>query len=296
MTLDLEGMTCAACAARIERKLNKLDGVDATVNYALEQAIIHAGHGVTVDELLAAVESAGYRARLSRGLAPAVDAVHPWRLIVATALAVPVVVLGMVSASHFNHWEWVALGFATPIVFWVGLTFHRAAFRAARHGSAAMDTLISIGTRAAWTWSAVVLLAGLAADTYFEVAAAVTVLILLGRTLEGRAKRRSSEAVRMLLELGPREVTIIRDGAEVVIAAAELTIGDCFVVRPGERVAADGIVTTGESALDRSVVTGESVPEDVAVGDAVLGGTLNTYGRLVVRATSVGAEIGRAHV
>lgn len=297
LTLDLEGMTCAACAARIEKKLNRLDGVTATVNYALEQATVHAAPAVTVAELVTAVESAGYCARLSRGgLAAAAEPGRPWRLIVAAVLAVPIVVLGMVSGAHFDGWEWVAFGFATPIVFWAGLPFHRAAFRAARHGSAAMDTLISIGTLSAWTWSTVVLIGGLAGDTYFEVAAAVTVLILLGRTLEGRAKRRSSEAVRLLLELGPREVTVVRDGVERVVPATSLNVGDLFVARPGERVAADGTITHGESALDRAVVTGESVPEDVAVGDAVLGGTLNTYGRLIVRASGVGADTTIAQI
>jgi Cu+-exporting ATPase len=295
--LDLEGMTCAACAARIERHLNALDGVEATVNLATEQATVRAPAGVTVDRLVEAVEAAGYRARpaAARGRPPSRGR-PPARLALAAVLTLPVALAAMVPALRFSGWEWVALVLSTPVVFVAGLDFHRAALRNARHGTATMDTLISVGTLAAWTWSTVVLAGGLAADTYFEVAAAVTTLILLGRFLEAQAKGRSSAAIRTLLELGAKEAHVLREGREVTVPAAELRVGDLFVVRPGERIATDGEVVEGEAAVDASMLTGEPVPVEVAPGSAVAGATVCTDGRLVVRATKVGADTALAQI
>jgi P-type Cu+ transporter len=300
LRLDLEGMTCAACAARIEKKLNKLDGVDATVNFATEQATVHTDAPVSVGTLVAAVEAAGYGAR---EVAPAHGHAHDEpvralerRLVLALALTVPLAVLAMVPALQFDGWEWLAFALATPVVLVSGIGFHRAAARGALHGAATMDTLISIGTLAAWLWSTVVLVAGLDADTYFEVAAVITTLILLGRYLEAHAKRRSREAVTKLLELGAKEARLVRDGAEVLVPAADVRVGDVFIVRPGEKVATDGVVVEGESAVDQSLLTGESVPAEVAPGDGVAGATINTHGRLVVRATKVGADTALAQI
>jgi Cu+-exporting ATPase len=301
VTLELEGMSCAACASRIERKLNKLEGVEANVNFATERATVRCDPAVTVDQLVATVESAGYHAHEAGASSghhheelplPALRA----RLAVAVALTLPVALLAMVPALQFSDWEWVALGLSTPVVFWCGLGFHRVALVAARHGGATMDTLISIGTLAAWIWSTVVLVGGLAADTYFEVAATITTLILLGRYLEARAKRRSGEAIRSLLELGAREARVLHDGSEVLVPVEELRVGDRFVVRPGEKIATDGAVEEGESAVDRSLLTGESVPVEVGPGDEVAGATINTYGRLIVRATRVGADTALARI
>jgi P-type Cu+ transporter len=301
--LELQGMTCASCAARIERKLNRLDGVEATVNFATERASVRCDDGVAVDELVAAVESAGYGAHVA---APAHERGHEHhdeparvlarRLAVAAALTLPVVLLAMVPSLRFASWEWVALVLSTPVVLYAGSGFHRAALRSARHRAASMDTLISLGTLAAFGWSAVVLAASLATDTYFEVAAVVTTLILLGRWLEARAKRRSSEAIRRLLELGAKEARVLRDGQEVLVPIAELVVGDVFVVRPGEKIATDGVVVEGSSAVDRSLLTGESVPVEVVAGDDVAGATVNTYGRLVVHATKVGADTALARI
>jgi Cu+-exporting ATPase len=299
--LELEGMTCASCAARIEKKLNRLEGVEATVNLAAERATVRSAAVVPADQLIAAVESAGYGARVAT---PAHEA-HPHdeptgslgrRLGVAAVLTLPVALLGMASPLRFSGWEWLALTLATPVVFYAGAPFHRAALRAARHGVTTMDTLVSLGTLAAWSWSTVVLIAGLETDTYFEVAAVITTAIVLGRFLEGQAKSRSSEAIRRLLELAPKEARVIRDGEEVLVPASELQAGDVFVVRPGEQVATDGVVVSGESAVDRSLVTGESVPFEVRAGEEVVGATVNTYGRLVVRATKVGAETALAQI
>jgi Cu+-exporting ATPase len=299
--LELEGMTCASCAARIEKKLNRLEGVEATVNLAAERATVRSPAVVPADQLIAAVESAGYGARVAT---PAHEA-HPHdeptgslgrRLGVAAVLTLPVALLGMASPLRFSGWEWLALTLATPVVFYAGAPFHRAALRAARHGVTTMDTLVSLGTLAAWSWSTVVLIAGLETDTYFEVAAVITTAIVLGRFLEGQAKSRSSEAIRRLLELAPKEARVIRDGEEVLVPASELQAGDVFVVRPGEQVATDGVVVSGESAVDRSLVTGESVPFEVRAGEEVVGATVNTYGRLVVRATKVGAETALAQI
>ncbi|MHB8641873.1 MAG: heavy metal translocating P-type ATPase [Gaiellaceae bacterium] len=302
--LDLEGMTCASCAARIERSLNKLDSVEATVNFATEQATVHCAEGVPVERLVAAVESAGYNAHVSAP--PHEGAGHQHhdetlslltrRLAFAVALSVPVALLAMVPPVQFAGWEWVALALSTPVVFYSGIAFHRAALKSARHGAATMDTLISIGTLAAWLWSTVVLLAALNADTYFEVAAVVTTLIVLGRYLEARAKGRSSEAIRMLLELGAKEARVLRGGDEVLVPISELQVGDRFVVRPGEKVATDGVVEEGESAIDRALLTGESIPVEVGPGTDVAGATVNTYGRLVVRATRIGADTALAQI
>jgi len=298
--LELEGMTCASCAARIEKKLNKLDGVEATVNFATEQATVHSDRALPIAELVAAIESAGYGARAA---APA--HVHqpdePARLLrrrlaVAIGLTVPVALLAMVPPLQFSGWEWVALALATPVVFWSGIGFHRAALRVARHASASMDTLISMGTLAAWLWSAVVLVLALDEDTYFELATAFTTFILLGRYLEARAKGRSGEAIRKLLELGAKDARLLREGEELLVPVADLQVGDLFVVRPGEKIATDGVVVEGESAVDQSMLTGESVPEEVAVESEVAGATINTYGRLVVRATRVGTDTALAQI
>jgi len=295
--LDLEGMTCASCAARIERTLNKLEGVEATVNFATEQATVERDPSVTFGDLVDAVESAGYHAR------PAVAGHHDEpvdlirrRLLAAVVLTVPVALLAMVPPLRFPGWEWVALLLSTPVVFYSGLGFHVAALRSARHVAATMDTLISIGTLAAWLWSAVVLLGGIAADTYFEVAAVITTLILLGRYLEARAKRRSSEAIRKLLELGAKEARVLKDGEEVLVPVDRMAVGDLFVVRPGEKIATDGLVEDGASAVDQSMLTGESVPVEVEPGSDVAGATINSYGCLVVRATKVGAETALAQI
>jgi Cu+-exporting ATPase len=299
--LDLDGMTCASCVARIERKLNKLDGVEATVNFATEQATVHCDPSVPVAELVSAVEAAGYGAHaVDESSAHHHDdepiAVLRRRLLVAVALTTPLVLLAMIPALQFAGWEWVALLLSTPVVFWSGAGFHRVALRSARHLAATMDTLISLGTLAAYGWSAVVLIAGLDADTYFEVAAVITTLILLGRYLEARAKSRSSEAIRRLLELGAKEARILRDGSEIAVPIEEVAPGDLMVVRPGEKIPTDGIVVEGDSALDRSLLTGESLPVEVAPGAEVAGATINTYGRLVVRATRVGSETALAQI
>ncbi len=297
--LALEGMTCASCASRIERRLNKLDGVEATVNFATEQAAVAFDpERVSVGDLIAAVEAAGYGASLAEEALGDEDpaAAYRARLWFAIALSLPLVVLAMIPPTQFAGWEWLAFALSTPVIFWSGWPFHRGAVVNARHLAATMDTLISIGTLAAWAWSAVVLLGSLDADTYFEVGAVITSLILLGRFFEARAKRRSGEAIRALLELGAKEARVLRDGVEVVVPVEELVPGDLFVVRPGEKVATDGVVESGDSAVDQSMLTGESVPVEVVPGDAVAGATINVSGRLVVRATRVGAETALAQI
>jgi P-type Cu+ transporter len=299
LQLDVEGMTCASCAARIERKLNKLDGVDATVNYATEAAAVSFDpSAVSVDDLIATVEAVGYHAALPGDAEEAPDAAGAvrTRLVVAAALTAPLTVLAMVEPLQFGGWEWLALALSTPVVFWAGLGFHRATVLNARHLAATMDTLISVGTVAAWTWSTVVLVGGIEAHTYFEVAAVVTTLILLGRWLELRARSRSSEAIRSLLELGAKEARVLRDGDEVLVPIDALAVGDLFVVRPGEKIATDGVVVDGESAVDQSMLTGEPVPVEVGRGDEVAGATINASGRLVVRATKVGADTALAQI
>ncbi len=304
--LQLSGMTCSSCAARIERGLNGLDGVAATVNFAVEQAHVEHAPSVGTEDLIRAVASTGYRASV-------IDQMHHLpmnhgdhmnhdlpeeqlrpRLIGSTILAVPVVALSMVMAAQFPGWQWVVLALATPIVFWGGYPFHTAALNSARHGTSTMDTLVSIGTLAAYLWSAFVVITGSTGHghghVYFEVAAAVTVFLLAGRYAEAKAKRSAGSALRALLSLGAKEATVVRDGTEVRIPAGELAVGDVIVVRPGERVATDGTVIDGASALDTSAMTGESVPTDVSTGDAVLGGAVNTYGRILLRASRVGAD------
>jgi Cu+-exporting ATPase len=297
--LEIGGMTCTSCAARVEKKLNKLDGVDASVNYATEIAsVAYDPSHVALEELVRTVEATGYTAALPNAESAREDPVGPLRrrLEVAAVLTVPLVLVAMIGPLQFRGWEWAAFALATPIVFWAGWPFHQAAALNARHLAATMDTLISIGTLAAWAWSVVVLFAGLNADVYFEVAGVITALILLGRFLEARARRTSGAAVRALLELGAKEARVLRDGEEVLVALEDLLVGDRFVVRPGEKVATDGVVETGESALDRSMLTGESVPTEVAPGDAVAGATINTYGRLIVRATKVGSDTVLAQI
>ncbi len=301
-------MSCASCASSIERRLNALDGVEATVNLATSRATVHCEPPLPVEELVAAVESLGYGARPAR---PRIGGASEHgghehhderldvlrrRLVLAAVLSLPVALLAMVPALELSGWEWVALALSTPVVFYAGLGFHRLAWRSARHGAATMDTLISLGTLAAWAWSTVVLVGGIDADTYFEVAAAVTTLVLLGRYLEVRAKGRASDAIRRLLELGAREAVVLADGREEQVPAGELRVGDVFVVRPGEKVATDGLVLEGESAVDTSMLTGEPVAVEVAAGSEVTGATVNGYGRLVVRATRVGADTALARI
>jgi Cu+-exporting ATPase len=300
LRLDVEGMSCASCVSSVERALNGLDGVSATVNLATAQATVHCEPEVSDGALVAAVESLGYDAHVAHEgghhheeePAPVLTR----RLAVAVTLTVPVALLSMVGALQFDGWEWVALALATPVVFYSGLGFHRVAWRRARHGEATMDTLISLGTLAAWTWSAVVLLAGTGGDVYFEVAAVVTTLIVLGRRLEGGAATRSSAAIRALLELGAKDARLVRDGEEVLVPVDQLRPGDVFAVRPGERIATDGVVVDGDSAVDASMLTGEPVPVEVGPGSAVAGATVNGTGRLVVRATRVGADTALARI
>jgi Cu+-exporting ATPase len=290
--LVIGGMTCASCAARIEKRLNRLDGVTATVNYATARASVAITGTVTPGDLIEQVERAGYTAaRPEPG--PADHDTEPrsarTRLPVSALLAVPVVVLGMVPALRFAHWHWVSLILTAPVVGWGALPFHTAAWKNLRLGTATMDTLVSLGTGAAFAWSVYALCRG-DGHIYLEVAAGVTVLILTGRHFEARATRRAGSALRALLEMGAREVSILIDGREERVPADRLTPGMTFVVRPGEKIATDGVVVAGGSAVDMSMLTGESVPVEVGVGDTVTGATVNSGGRLVVRATRVGAD------
>ena len=294
--LRLTGMTCASCANRIERKLNKVPGVTATVNYATEKARVTYDDSVTTDDLVATVEAAGYGASLPapRGAAeegddPEVRALRR-RLLVSAVLSVPVTALSMVSAWQFEGWAWVALVLATPVVVWGAWPFHRAAWTNLRHGASTMDTLVSTGVLAAYGWSIYALLLGDDADTYLETAAVVTTFVLAGRYAEARSKRQAGAALRALMDLGAKDVAVLRDGVEVRVPVERLAVGDLFVVRPGEKVATDGLVESGTSAVDASLLTGESVPVEVGPGDAVAGATVNAGGRLTVRATRVGAD------
>jgi Cu+-exporting ATPase len=292
-------MSCASCASKIEGGLNRLDGVAATVNFAVEQAHVEHEPQVSAHDLIRAVESAGYHASMIDHAHPnhddhmnhdvPEDQLRP-RLIGSAVLAVPVVALSMVMAWQFPGWQPLVLALATPIVFWGGYPFHKAALNSARHGTSTMDTLVSIGTLAAYLWSAFIVITGSVGHVYFEVAAAVTVFLLAGRYSEAKAKRSAGSALRALLSLGAKEATVVRDGEEVRIGADELVVGDVIVVRPGERVATDGVVIDGASALDTSAMTGESVPVDVSAGDSVLGGAVNTFGRILLRASRVGAD------
>jgi P-type Cu+ transporter len=314
--LLISGMTCASCANRIERKLNKLDGVTATVNYATEKARVTIEPGVAPERLLATVEAAGYGAALPTPPAAPAEAAEPdataelrRRLLLSLVLAVPVVVLAMVPAWQFTYWQWLSLTLAAPVVVWGGWPFHRAAWANARHRTSTMDTLISVGTLAAFGWSLYALFFGTAGmpgmthgfdltisrgggsgNIYLEAAAGVTTFLLAGRYFEARAKRRSGAALRALLELGAKEVSVLRGAAEQRIPADRLVVGDRFVVRPGEKIATDGVVEEGSSAVDVGMLTGESVPVEVTAGDPVVGATINVGGRMVVRATRVGAD------
>jgi P-type Cu+ transporter len=299
--LEIAGMTCAGCATRIERKLNKLEGVDATVNYATEGAAVRFDPGrIDVERVIAAVEAIGYDAALPRETtdetAARVSESLRRRLLVAAVLSTPLALLAMVPPLQFSGWEWLAFALGAPVVLFGGWPFHRAAALNLRHAAATMDTLISIGTLAALTWSAVVLLAGLDEHTYFEVAAVITTLILAGRLFEARARRTSGAAIRALLELGAKEARLLQDGEEILVPATEVEVGDLFVLRPGEKAPADGVVLEGQSALDQSLLTGESLPVEVAPGSEVAGATINTYGRLIVRATRVGADTALAQI
>jgi P-type Cu+ transporter len=294
--LTIGGMTCASCAARVERRLNRLEGVTASVNLATEKAQVAFPETMAPAELIAEVEAAGYTATLPRPAPPGVadtDPARPLRdrLLASVALSVPVVAMAMLAALQFRHWQWISLALATPVVAWVAWPFHKATWMNLRHGAATMDTLISVGVLAAFSWSLYALLSGTTADNlYLEVAAGVTTFILAGRYFEARARRRAGAALRALLELGAKEVAVLRDGHEQRIPVEQLTAGDRFVVRPGDTVATDGVVEEGSSAVDASMLTGESTPVEVAAGDAVVGATVNTGGRLVVRATRVGAD------
>ncbi|TNM38372.1 copper-translocating P-type ATPase [Nocardioides albidus] len=317
--LALTGMTCASCANRIERKLNKLEGVSATVNYATEKAKVTYADGVSTDDLVAAVEAAGYGASLPRpaaaeGEEPVTEAdpvaTLRQRLVVSAVLTVPVIAMAMVPALQFDNWQWLSLTLAAPVVVWGAYPFHRAAWTNLRHGTSTMDTLISLGTLAALGWSLYALFWGTAGTTgmkhpfeltiersdgggniYLEAAAGVTTFILAGRYFEQRSKRRAGAALRALLELGAKEVAVLGpDDVERRVPVEELGVGGRFVVRPGEKIATDGVVERGSSAVDASMLTGESVPVEVGEGDAVVGGCVNAGGRLVVRATRVGAD------
>jgi P-type Cu+ transporter len=297
--LEVGGMVCASCAARVEKKLNQLAGVSASVNYATELASVEYDRDqVRLPDLVRAVEDAGYKAAVPSSLDAGADPVRALRtrLLVSVALTVPLVLLAMVPPLQFDGWKWIAFVLATPTVLWAGLAFHRAALLNARHLTATMDTLVSLGTLAAWSWSVVVLVAGLNAEVYFEVAGVITTLILLGRFLEARARRSSGAAIRALLELGAKEARVLRDGTEVLIPVDQMKVGDTFVVRPGEKIATDGVVLEGDSAVDQSMITGESMPIEVEPGAELAGGTINTYGRLVVSATKVGAETALAQI
>ncbi len=326
--LDIGGMTCASCAARIEKKLNRMDGVTASVNYATEKAKVTFADTVTADDLISQIEATGYTARLPRPAATGLDATDGadasiedstaslrQRLIISAVLAVPVIAMAMIPALQFDGWQWLSLTLAAPVVVWGAWPFHRAAWMNLRHAAATMDTLISVGTIAAFGWSLYALFLGDAGELsmrhgfsirpergmgssqiYLEVAAGVTVFILAGRYFEARAKRRSGAALKALLELGAKDVAVLRDGAETRIPIDQLVVGDRFVVRPGEKIATDGVVEDGTSAIDASLLTGEAVPVEVAPGDPVTGATVNAGGRLVVRATRVGADTALAQI
>jgi Cu+-exporting ATPase len=327
--LAIGGMTCASCAARIEKRLNRLDGVTASVNLATEQASVTVADGVTPHDLIAVVEATGYTARLAqpagqRAARPADGGADEAddetgalrrRVLVSAVLTVPVILLAMVPALQFDAWQWLSLTLAAPVVVWGGAPFHRAAWANLRHGAATMDTLISVGTLAAFGWSLYALFLGKAGDPalrhgfsltpergmgdsqiYLEVATGVTLAILAGRYFEARAKRRSGAALRAMLALGSKDVAVLRGGVEVRVPIDRLAVGDLFVVRPGEKLATDGTVEEGTSAIDTSLLTGESVPVEVGRGADVVGATVNAGGRLVVRATRVGADTALAQI
>ncbi len=320
--LEIGGMTCASCAMRIEKKLNRLDGVTATVNYATEKARVTAPVALDPETLITTVENTGYTAALPRpkveptgGDAASGDRADAeltglrHRLVGSIVLAVPVILLAMIPSLQFTYWQWASLALAAPVVLWGGWPFHRAAWLNLRHGAATMDTLVSVGTLAAFAWSLYALFLGTAGtpgmthgfsltvapsdgagNLYLEVAAGVVMFVLAGRYVEKRSKRRAGAALRALLELGAKEVALVRDGEETRIPVEQLVAGDSFLVRPGEKIATDGVVVEGRSAVDQSMLTGESMPVEVAVGDLVTGATVNVGGRLIVRATRVGGD------
>ena len=324
LELPIQGMTCASCASRIERKLNKLDGVSATVNYATEKARVdYDADAVAPEQLVAAVEAAGYSAALPATATadeptPDGDETRPLRLrlIASALLSLPVLLISMIPALQFDRWQWLALQLATPVVIWAAWPFHRAAWTNLRHGTATMDTLVSLGVLAAWMWSLYALYRGDAGadgmrmkfslvpkagggadEIYLETAAVVTTFILAGRYFEARAKRRAGAALKALLELGAKDVSVLDpDGSERRIPVEQLQAGDRFVVRPGEKVATDGAVEVGDSAVDMSMLTGESVPVEVGPGSEVAGATVNAGGRLIVRATKVGSDTALAQI
>jgi len=291
--LAIDGMTCASCAHRIEKKLNKLDGVTATVNFATEKAHVSYGDAVTREQLVATVEETGYHAHLPEEPSDNADgdttASLRRRLWISAALTVPVIAMAMVPPLQFAHWQWLSLVLAAPVVVWGAWPFHKATWANLRHGSATMDTLISMGTLAALGWSVYAVLSG-TGEVYLEVAAGVTTLILAGRYFEARAKRRAGAAIEALMHLGAKDVAVLRGGVEQRIPISQLALGDEFVVRPGEKIATDGVVVEGGSAVDASLLTGESAPVDVGPGDGVVGATVNVDGRLVVRANRIGAD------
>jgi P-type Cu+ transporter len=316
--LQIGGMTCASCSARIEKKLNKIEGVAATVNFATEKAHIEYVGDVSTDQLVQMIEEAGYSAELpeTKTEEPKADseATDPTaslrrRLLISLVLTVPVIAMAMIPALQFTNWQWLSLTLAAPVVVWGAWPFHQAAWANLRHGTATMDTLISMGTIAAFGWSIYALFWGTAGmpgmthpfeltisptngtgNIYFEVAAGVTTFILTGRYFEARAKRRAGAALRALLELGAKDVAVLRNGVEKRIPIDELAVGDEFVVRPGEKIATDGVVIEGSSAVDASMLTGESVPVEVGPDDQVVGATVNVGGRLVVRANRIGSD------
>lgn len=320
--LDITGMTCSSCAARIEKKLNRVDGVSASVNYATEKALVRAPRPITVDDLIGVVEKTGYGAserthdahdHMNHEVAPA--EVLKRRLMIVWPLVLPVILLSMVPAFQFTGWQWVALALTTPVVLWGALPFHRAAWTNAKHGASTMDTLVSLGTLAAYLWSVWAMVFGDAGELglkhhfellmhpehassaiYLEAAAGVSAFLLTGRYLEARAKHSSAEALRALAKLGAKDVAVLRDRTEQRIPLSQLRVGDHFVVRPGEKVATDGVVEMGRSSIDTSAMTGESVPVDVSIGDDVTGATVNVSGRLVVRATRVGSDTALAGI
>ena len=337
--LDIGGMTCASCANRIERKLNKLEGIEASVNYATEKARVHTPEGYDPQLLIAEVEKTGYTAELppppasSTGAAAGTGAANETggagetsaddpelrtlrqRLIGSIWLSVPVILISMFPIFQFTYWQWAVLALTSPVIVWAAWPFHRAAWINARHGAATMDTLVSVGTGAAYLWSLYALFLGTAgekgmthafelsinrhdgtANIYLEVAAGVTMFLLAGRYFEKRSKRQAGAALRALLEVGAKDVAVVKDGVETRVAIAELTVGDHFIVRPGEKIATDGVIVDGATAIDASMLTGESVPVEATAGDTVTGGTVSTSGRIEVRATAVGADTQLAHM
>lgn len=316
--LDITGMTCASCANRIEKKLNKQEGVTATVNYATEKAHIETGEGAAADadSYIAIVEKLGYGGSVPKPEKPAGDDPAAKelrglkrRLVVAVVLATPVILLAMIPPLQFDYWQWVSFALATPVILWAGWPFHKATWVNLKHGAATMDTLITVGTSAAYLWSLYALFFGHAGepgmrhgwsilnhagdpmgDIYFEVAAGVVTFVLAGRYFEKRSKQRAGDAIRALTDMGAKQVTVLRDGGETLLPIEQLQIGDRFLARPGEKIATDGRILDGTSAIDQSMLTGESVPVDVGPGDEVTGATINTSGRLVVEATHVGEQ------